>query len=242
MTATSNKYPKKLLARRGIWPLQDALDYYDLPKSLIDDLSSEVSELQPDENKIDRLLLERALAARQIAGATWIALSLGVTRESLIKAMTSPPKTEDKVRARYQKPFPIADYRWDDAGGPSKYVFDKPQVKAWINRWMPDNKTWSSIDSYAEDLKKHLKLNLISCAVSLDANESKPLVATARCVVSWDFIAVAHREYSSYPKDITLEPDSIGWHVIYHNDVSDEWLWGSERSAIVRYYESQQKS
>lgn len=231
-----NKCSKKDLARRSIWAIEDVVEYYDLPRCWIEAVGLEVIGLQPDKEHVDRFLLERFLSSYGEAGATWMALSLGVTKDSLLRVMASPPLGQDRIRARYQKPFSLEHYAWGEGGDPVKYVFRQASVKEWLSRWLPQN------SGSTEDLVRYLNLEPQYCAVSLDAKEEKPLIATTRCIVSWEPIALSHGEYSSYPKDMMLTPDPIGWHVIYHKEISEEWLWGCDMGTVDSYYKEQNQN
>lgn len=168
----------------------------------------------------------------QLAGLTWAALHYGIGRDSLARAMVNPPGIDTSPA---HVAFPLTSY----SGAVDKYVVYLPHVEAWIRGWLPRAKIWSSIDSHAREIATVLGVEVLPCAVSCDAGDPNPAVATARCIVSWDFVSLAHSEWSAVPKLITLPPDRIGWHVIRRGQAPRELLRDAELSRMDEYYAAQ---
>lgn len=221
------------LASQREWPLEHALTYFDLPKVFVMDLARAVPDMMPSSRTVNRYLLERKLQVDQLAGLTWAALNYGIERDSLARAMMRPPRSGTSPA---HVAFPLTPY-----GGTSDgYVVYLPHVEAWIRGWLPRFKVWSKLDSYAAEIGAALGVDVLRCAVSLDASDPQPAVATARCIASWDFVALAHSEWSAVPKLITLPPDRIGWHMIHRREVPREVLRNADLSRMDEYYAAHQ--
>ena len=225
--------PKKRIALldAAVWPLDAALEWFDLPESfVVNDLAKQISKLMPKKGMVDRYLLERALQVHELVGMTWAALRHGLPRDAF----------RDKLRSKATPPgfhpglLPFGLKAW--TGTSDCYVLQLNQVEAWTRAWLPKDKVWSTLGARAKDLAQALDISTLGCAVSAKAGESKPAVATARCIATWDFVALHHSEASAVPKLVTLPPDRIGWHAIDDRLVSIENLWTDDLSRMKDYF------
>jgi hypothetical protein len=186
------------------WPLTVAAEYYDVPEEFLRKLSGEVPGLVSDEEQVDRFLLEKALKVRHITGLTWAALEYGIERGSLERCMREPPAASPTLG---RGAFPIDQYKLGD-----RFVLYEPLVDAWVKSWLPRGRAFATLEARADALAGELGATIWPCAVSRDAGDPEPAVAATRCIVSWDGISLAHKEYLDNNKPLTLAPDSVGWH------------------------------
>jgi len=110
-------------------------------------------------------------------------------------------------------------------------------AEAWVKELLPKHKTWSSLGSRARDLADRLGCPVRECAVSKRFGEEPKAVATCRCIVTWDDVSRAHQEYLDNSKNISLEPDHVGWHAIFDKMIPRAKLRRSDLGNFERYLE-----
>lgn len=213
---------KKLkLAIVAKWPLEIAADYFDLAPDHIRTLMG-----SPSAAYVDRFDLEKKLVREGLIGLDWLALSFGVPRDALATAMK---RSSSKLGFA---PFPLDSYARD-----GRFCLPQKQAEAWVKSQLPKHKVWSSLDSRARDLAVALDSGVRECAVSKRFEEAPAAVATCRCIITWDDVSRAHQEYLENRKNLSLEPDHVGWHAIFDNKVALSKLWRSDLTNFQRYLE-----
>jgi len=204
---------KRKLALEKEWPIATAAAYFDIPESVARDLMRS----EKGAAFLDRFQLERSLDREDLIGLDPLALRFGLPRDLLEEAMKAP-----KVKRIGVQPFPIESYRKDGS-----YVIPRKLGMAWIEGLLPRDKVFSSLRARADQLATDLGGATRQCAVSVAFGEVPPAVATARCVFSWDDIALAHSEFVDNGKPGSLTPDRVGWHVLYRHPETKKSLWRS---------------
>jgi hypothetical protein len=210
---------KPRLAMSAEWPIDAAVEYFDLASSHIEDIVDVKS------SRVDRFELEKRMVQEKLIGLDWLALQFGVLRDALEAAMKRPPKGTNVG------PFHLEDYRPTDG----HYLLPKSVAEAWIKELLPKHKTWSSLDSRARDLAMAIGGGIRNCAVSKYFEEPEVAVATCRCVVTWDSVSRKHQEYMDNRKHLSLEPDHVGWHAICQKKVDVSVLYRSDLTNLANY-------
>ncbi|WP_437683240.1 hypothetical protein [Sorangium sp. So ce131] len=214
---------KSALAMKAIWPVEIASEYFDVP---VDEVRGRTDGAGAE--LVDRFELEKRLHREDRIGLDWLAISFGVPRGALEHAMRTPP-TSHGLR--------LAPFQLDVYGSGGRYLLPRRLAEAWVKELLPKHKTWSSLDSRARDLAERLDGDVRACAVSTRFGEVPPAVATCRCIVTWDDVSRAHQEYLDNRKNISLEPDHVGWHAIVDKKIPLSALWRSDLGNMERYLE-----
>ena len=221
---------KKAYSMTNRWPVEAIIAYYDLPLEFLEraiHADPKIKIQGKDQGLvIDRFRLELFLQRKRLKGATFAALELGLTRDSFLNALA-----KNRARPPEYIKFPLRDFEIGD-----RYVFAMDLVEGWVKSRMPKHKAWSSIDSHAEELAKVLDAEVQYCKVSLDWGEKPPAVASNRCIVSWDFISIAHGEWLDNGKPMALHPDFVGWHKIKDGAVKPDELYLKGLERYNQYY------
>ncbi len=208
-------------AKVSRWPVEVAADYFDISP---DDVCRILET--PGATEVDRFDLEKRLVREELISLDWLALSFGVPRDALERAMRNPPSS------RRLAPFQLDTY---SSGG--RFLLPLRIADAWVKALLPKHKTWSSLDGRARDLAACLDGRVRECAVSKRFGDTPPAVATCRCIVTWDDVSRAHQEYLENSKPISLEPDHVGWHALFDKKIGLSYLWRSDTTNLRSYLE-----
>jgi hypothetical protein len=214
---------KRILARQAVWPVEVAAEYFDIP---VDEVRVRMDN--PEDEVVNRFDLEKQLLRDDRIGLDGLALSFGVPRDAFESAMRKPPTSPGQK---------LAPFQLDAYGADGRYLLPRRLAEAWVKELLPKHKTWSSLGSRARDLAARLGCPVRACAVSKRFGEEPPAVATCRCIVTWDDVSRAHQEYLDNGKNISLEPDHVGWHAIVDKKIPLTALRRSDMSNLERYLE-----
>ncbi len=144
---------KRLLAETNIWPLDMAVEYFDLSIAQLQELGA-----KPQGSLIDRFDIEQRIERNQQTSLYALSLSFGVTRSSLKKAMDA-----EKSGLR------LSDFEHE-----GHFLLPRSLGEAWINNLLPPNRVFSGLDSRSVALAKTNGLEIRTCETSVTFGESPP--------------------------------------------------------------------
>ena len=212
---------KHILMNNFEWPVEVLGEYLGLSPSQIESLAP-VTDSKVNRNDVEkRLLMNKQASLEMIALAAGI--PHGVLKIALEEGMPDDPP-----------PIDLSRYASDDC-----YLLPQGLIDAWIDEVLPQNKIWGSLGSRARELAEKLYCDTVTCAVSEYFGEEPRMVATVRCIATWEYVSRAHQEYVDNGKNISLEPDHIGWHALYREPDLQSRLYRTDLTNLIDYVRSQ---
>jgi hypothetical protein len=206
-----------VLATQTMWPADVLAEYLGLRPEQVLELASSSN------GPVDRFAVEKRMVREGQASLEMMALEFGVPTHDLFVRMTT-----DNPNGPPRLNFNGMDQN-------DRYLVPRRLVEAWVKELLPRHKVWSSLDSRARALAEVLGCDVRKCAVSTKFGETPAVVATCRCIASWDDVSRAHQESIENGKPISLEPDHVGWHTLYDNPALQDRLWRTDLTNFAVY-------